>query len=112
MPLLAFLAPWLESLAVTLIAFLSQAVVGLLGKVLVGLGIGAVTVTGFNALFSSVLAQANIAATGNVQFEAALSAVGIPWFVSTMVSAVTTKLALKGLKSDALTSWRMSKGSA
>jgi hypothetical protein len=112
MPLLAFLAPWLESLAVTLVAFLSQAVVGLVGKVLVGLAIGSVTVTGFNALFSSVLAQANIAATGNAQFEAALSAVGIPWFVSTMLSAVTTKLALKGLKSDSLTSWRMSKGSA
>ncbi len=112
MPLLGLLIPWMESLAVTLIGFLAQAVVGLVGKVLVGLAIGSVTVTGFNALFSSVLAQANIAATGNAQFEAALSALGIPWFVSTMVSAVTTKLALKGLQSDSLSFWRMRKGIA
>ncbi len=112
MPLLAFLAPWLESLAVTLVAFLAQAIVGLVGKVLVGLAIGAVTVTGFNALFSSVLAQASLSATGNSQVDAALTALGIPWFVSTLVSAVTTKLALKGLASDSLTSWRMGKGSA
>jgi len=111
MPLLALL-PWMETLAVTLIAFLADAVVGLVGKVLVGLGIGAVTVAGFNALFSSVLAQANTAMTGDTQFEAALTSLGIPWFISTMVSAVTTKLTLKGLQSDSVTFWRMRKGIA
>jgi len=111
MPLLALL-PWVETLAVTLIAFLADAVVGLVGKVLVGLGIGAVTVAGFNALFSSVLAQASTSMMGDAQFEAALSALGIPWFISTLVSAVTTKLTLKGLQSDTVTFWRMRKGIA
>lgn len=108
MPLLA-LAPWMESLAIVLIGFLADAVVGLLGKVLVGLGIGVVTTTGFNALLSGALGYMTFQGLGNAQFDAAITSVGIPWFVSTLVSAVTTKLALSGLKSDAVSAWRVRK---
>lgn len=99
--------PWHVALATTLVAFLADAVKGLVGRVLVALGIGAVTAVGFSTVINQALANMSLGNLG--QLTIALNAVGVPWFVGTIISAVTTRLTLRGLMSDNVTFWLMRK---
>jgi len=99
--------PWAAMMATTLIAFLAEAIKGLVGRVLVALGIGVVVATGVSALLSQALGLMSFGSAGGAQFQAALSAIGIPWFLGTIVSAITTRVTLRGLSSDGLSFWIM-----
>lgn len=101
--------PAVGALAVTIVAVLADAAKGIVGRVLVALGFGVVTAVGLNAALNSVLFNALDFNAGNVQFAATIQAVGIPWFISTIVSAVTTRITLSGLTSDGLSFWIMRK---
>ena len=96
----------LQALAVTLIAFLAEACKGLVGRVLVALGIGAVTAVGVQAALSSVVAMMTFSGVPS-QMLSALNAVGLPWFLSALVSAVSTRMVLKGLTSTGVSFWVM-----
>lgn len=100
--------PWAVAIGTVLVGILADAIKGLVGRVLVALGIGVVTATGLTALMNTALSFASFGG-GSAQFQAAIQAMGIPWFISTLLSAVTTKLTLKGLSSDSVSFWRMRK---
>lgn len=96
---------WYTTLATTLIAFLADAVKGLVGRVLVALGIGSLTVVGASSVINLALSY-----MGAGQFGAlgpAIEAVGVPWFMGAIISGVTTRLAVRGLMSDNITFWLM-----
>jgi hypothetical protein len=93
------------ALATVILGFLADALKGIVGRVLVALGLGVVTATGFNALFASALQLMTF--QGSPIFISTIEAVGVPWFISTMLSAVTTRMMVRGLKSDSFSFWRM-----
>lgn len=100
--------PWMLSLAATFVSFFADAVKGIAGRLLVALGFGIVTATGINAAITYAMGSAtNFVGTGNPYFQATISAIGLPWFISTIISAVSTRAALKGLTSDGLSFWVM-----
>lgn len=102
--------PWISSLAVTFIAFLSEAAKGIVGRVLVALGFGLVTMVGINTAIDAVMKDAlDFSGAGNSQFYAALDAMSVPWFISTLISAVSTRMTLRGLTSEGLSFWIMRK---
>lgn len=92
--------------ATTFIALFSQYAGSIVGRVLVSLGIGTLTVFGLESVLSSVT-QSLLASLGGVggTFGQVIDACGLPWLVSSLASALTTKFALKGITSGALTSW-------
>ena len=98
------------AVAVAVVAFLADAMKGLVGRVLVALGIGAITATGFNAVIGAALTQAQNAFSAVGTFGPALQAVGVLWFISTLLSAVSTRLALRGLTSDSVSFWVLRRG--
>lgn len=93
--------------AITVIPFLIDATKGWIGRILVALGIGIVTATGINALLQNALQYAKFSSLGNAQLQAVVNAVGIPWLMSTLVSAISTRLFIQGLSSDGLSFWVM-----
>ena len=98
------------AVATIVITFLMQACKGLVGRVLIALGVGAVTATGFHALASAVT---SLAFTGNglpAQAYHVIDSAGIPWLFTTMLGAVTARLALQGLLSDSLSFWVLRRG--
>lgn len=100
----------MAALAATIVSFFADAVKGIAGRLLVALGFGIVTATGINAALTFALGSStNFVGTGNPHFQATISAIGIPWFISTIISAVSTRAALKGLTSDGLSFWVMRK---
>jgi hypothetical protein len=100
--------PWLVAIGTTLLGMFADSLKGLVGRVLVSLGIGAVTATGINALMNYALSFAQFGG-GSAQFQAAIQSIGIPWFISTLLSAVTTRMTIRGLTSDSFSFWRMRK---
>lgn len=101
---------WATAFAATLVSFFADAVKGIVGRLLVALGFGIVTATGINAAITYAMGSAtNFGGTGNVYFQQTISAIGLPWFISTLVSAISTRAALKGLTSDGLSFWIMRK---
>ena len=99
-----------QALAAVLTVVFSNSLKGIVARVLLALGLGVVTVTGLNALLQAGIAQANISAVGDTQFQAAITAMGIPWFISTLLSAFTTRLTLRGLSSDAFSFFVLRRG--
>ena len=97
------MGPWIVPLVATLIAWLADAAVGIVGRILVSLGIGAVTATGVNLLLQTALSYGGV----DPQVATALNAVGVDWFMSTIFAGITTRAALAGLSSDAVTFWTM-----
>ncbi len=88
------------TLAANIIIWLAAAAKGIVGRVLIGLGIGAITVTGVTLAINQALDLAMSAMTGAGGGVAAfLSDVGVTWFIATLFSAVTTRMTLKGLTS-------------
>lgn len=100
---------WMVSLGVTLLGMLADALPGLINRILISLGIGLVAAHGFNALIQGALSLASFSGA-SATFAQALDAVGVNWFISTMASAVTTRLTIKGLTSDTFQFWRMRQG--
>ena len=100
--------PWLVAIGTTLLGLLADSIKGLVGRVLVSLGFGVVTATGINALMNYALSFAQFSG-GSAQFQAAIVSMGVPWFISTLLSAVTTRLTIRGLQSDSFSFWRMRK---
>lgn len=99
----------LQGAASVVILFLADSMKGLVGRALVALGIGAVTTVGFNAVIAS--ATARMAFTGvPAQMYNALDAMGVVWFLSILVSAISTRLLLKGLSSDSMSFWALRRG--
>jgi hypothetical protein len=97
------------AVATYVLAFLAGSMKGLVGRVLIALGLGAITISGFHALTSAVIAQMGFTGVAG-QTYAVIDACGIPWLMSTLVSAVTTRLALQGLTSDSLSFWILRRG--
>ena len=95
--------------AIVILPMLAEAMKGLVGRVLIALGIGFVTATGFHALLAGVISSANLTGVP-AQTYAVFSTCGIPWLISTMVAAITTRLTLRGLTSDALSFFVMRRG--
>lgn len=95
----------IEAAAVYLVTFLANACVGIVGRVLVALGIGTVTATGFNALVSGVVLGVQSQLSGSGQVYNLMTDLGIIWLISTLLSAVTTKMLVQGLTSDSATFW-------
>ena len=100
------------ALVTTLVAFLADACKGLVGRVLVALGIGAITAVGLNLALSTALTRISDAMQSTGQIYPALDAMGVVWFVATIVSAITTRLTLRGLMSEGLSFWVMRRGIA
>jgi len=98
------------ALATTIITFLATSMKGLVGRVLIALGIGAVTAIGMNALISGALSQVMSQLNTNSQIFAAMQAMGVTWFISTILSAITTRVALSALSSDAVSFWILRRG--
>lgn len=100
------------AIATTVIAFLADAMKGLVGRALIALGIGAVTTIGFNVLINAALSAANqqIGNTGYTTFHTTFNAIGLPWFIGMLFSAISTRMVLKGLTSDALSFWVLRRG--
>lgn len=88
------------TLAANFVLFLADAAKGIVGRVLIGLGIGAITVAGVGVAINTALnaAMSAMSSSGG-QVAALLSDVGITWFIATLFSAVTTRMTLKGLTS-------------
>lgn len=93
--------------AVTVVPVVLDAMKGIIGRILITLGIGTVTAVGVNALLQTALQYAQFGSMGNSQLQAVVNAVGIPWLMSTLVSAVSTRLVVQGLMSDAVSFWVM-----
>lgn len=88
------------TLAANFVLFLAEAAKGIVGRVLIGLGIGAITVAGVGLAINTALDLAMSALTSSGgQVASFLSDVGVTWFVATLFSAVTTRMTLKGLTS-------------
>lgn len=104
LPVIGGVVAWSVPFIATAVAFLADAAVGIVGRVLVSLGIGAVTAAGINALLNAALSYV---LTADAQVLVALKAVGIDWLIATLFSAITTRAALAGLSSDAVTFWTM-----
>lgn len=100
LPVLAWATPFIA----TAVAWLADAAVGIVGRVLISVGIGAITATGINALLNAALGYV---LTSDAQVLIAIQAVGIDWLISTLFSALTTRAAMAGLSSDAVTFWAM-----
>lgn len=97
------------SFAVAVVAYLAEAATTIVGRVLIALGFGLVTVTGMTAALNSVIALGSTSALGNPVIASALSSSGMTWFLSTIYSALTVRLTLKGLSSDSVSFWVMRK---
>src|SRR4051794_13028550 len=97
------------AVATIVVAFLADACKGLVGRVLVALGIGAITAVGINAMLTGVSGLMSFSGAP-AQFLAALQAMGVQWFMSTILSAITTRATLQGLTSDAVSFWVLRRG--
>lgn len=97
------------TLAANLVLFLAEAAKSIVGRVLIGLGIGAITVTGVGLAIDQALdlAMSAMSSSGG-QVAALLSDVGVTWFIATLFSAVSSRMTLKGLTSaGSLSFWAL-----
>ena len=98
------------AIATVVLAFLANAMKGLVGSVLIALGLGVVTATGFHALFAAVLSVSSSMLGAPPLVVQVVNAVGLPWLFSTLLAAVTTRAGLRGLTSDGLAFWVLRRG--
>ena len=97
-------------IATIVIEFLAEACKGLVGRVLVALGLGVVTAVGVNAAVSVALGYMNLSGLP-AMFVAAFHSSRLDWFMSTVVSAITTRAALSGLADGGgLSFWVLRRG--
>ena len=91
-----------------LIGALMQASASMVGRVLVALGIGAVTYAGVSTLFNSLKASAFSyldQAAGSASIGPWLAVFHIGMIFNILFSAVAVRLALRGLTSGSLKRW-------
>lgn len=98
------------SIAVAIVAYLAEAAKSIVGHVLIALGFGLVTTTGLTAVLNSVLAMGSEAALGTGLAAEVFSGLGMSWFLSTIYSALTVRMTLRGLTSDSVSFWVMRRG--
>lgn len=88
------------TLAANIVIWLARAAKGIVGRVLIELGIGAITVIGVTLAINQALATAmNAMSSSGGAIAGFISDVGVTWFISTLFSAVTTRMTMKGLTS-------------
>ena len=92
-------------LADVLISLIASAAGGLVSRFLVALGIGTVTAIGFSAIWNGALGAMESQLSVNAELIAIVQATGLLWLVSTVMSAISTRLIIKGLTSDSMSFW-------
>lgn len=93
------------ALASALIWLAAQCMGGLISRALVALGIGTVTAIGFNALLNGAVSAMTAQFNLNAELMALVQATGLIWFAGTIMSAISTRLIIRGLTSDSMTFW-------
>ena len=88
------------TIAANIILWLSAAASGIVGRVLVGIGFGAITVLGVGLAVDQALSiSLNAISSSGGAVAGFISDIGITWFIATLFSAVSTRLVLRGLTS-------------
>lgn len=98
------------SIAVAVVAYLAEAATTIVGRVLIALGFGLVTATGLTAALNQVISLGSTSVLGNSMLASGMSASGMTWFLSTIYSALSSRMILKGLTSGGVSFWVMRKG--
>lgn len=99
-----------QVLAQILMVVFSDGIKGIVSRILLAIGLGTITAVGMNALISGALNQAQVALQSNSQVGAAMSAMGVTWFMSLIISGISTRIAISALSSDAVSFWVMRRG--